>query len=121
VYVAGTARWPAHLEETITQAYGAAARAATILSKDQVRSSGIVARVNEELCRGCGRCVETCEFGAPSLVQASPEVLVAQVNSVMCKGCGACASICPTGAMAAMHFTDQQVRAMVGAALREAP
>jgi len=119
IYVAGSARWPAHLEETITQAYGAASRAATILSKDRVKSSGVVAQVNEYLCRGCGRCVEVCEFGAPSLVEVSPGNKVARVNPVMCKGCGACASVCPTGAMTAMHFTDQQVTAMVRAALRE--
>jgi len=119
VYVAGTARWPAHLEETITQAYGAAARAATILSKDEVTSSGVVARVNEALCRGCAACVEICEFGAPSLVEVSPGVEVARVNPVMCKGCGACASVCPTGAMQACHFTDEQVTAMVRAALVE--
>lgn len=117
IYVAGTARWPAHLEETITQAYGAAARAATVLSKDHVTSSGVVARVNEALCRGCGRCVEICEFGAPSLVEVVPGLKVSRVNPVMCKGCGACASVCPTGAMAAMHFTDEQVTAMVRAAL----
>jgi heterodisulfide reductase subunit A len=119
IYVAGSARWPAHLEETVTQAYGAASRAATILSKDRVKSSGVVAQVNEYLCRGCGRCVKVCEFGAPSLVEVSPGSKVARVNPVMCKGCGACASICPTGAMTAMHFTDQQVTAMVRAALRE--
>ena len=117
IYVAGTARWPGHLEETITQAYGAAARAATVLSKDKVTSSGVVARVNERLCRGCGRCVEICEFGAPSLVEVSSGIEVARVNPVMCKGCGACASVCPTGAMQACHFTDEQVTAMVRAAL----
>jgi heterodisulfide reductase subunit A len=119
VFVAGTARWPSHLEETITQAYGAAARAATILSKDHVTSSGVVARVNQVLCRGCGKCVEVCEFGAPSLVELSPGVQVVRVNPVMCKGCGACASVCPTGAMSAMHFTDGQVSAMVRAALTD--
>jgi heterodisulfide reductase subunit A len=119
IYVAGTARWPAHLEETITQAYGAAARAGTVLSKDEVTSPGIVARVNEHLCRGCGRCVEICEFGAPSLEEMAPGPEVARVNPVMCKGCGACASLCPTGAMQACHFTDEQVAAMVRAALEE--
>ncbi len=117
IYVAGTARWPGHLEETITQAYGAAARAATILSKDHVTSSGVVARVNEDLCRGCAACVEVCEFGAPSLVEIAPGMEVARVNPVLCKGCGTCASVCPTGAMTAMHFTDGQVTAMVRAAL----
>ena len=42
---------------------------------------------------------------------------VARVNAVMCKGCGACASVCPTGAMTACPFTDEQVAAMVRAAL----
>jgi heterodisulfide reductase subunit A len=117
MYVAGTARWPSHLEETITQAYGAAARASTILSKELMKSSGIVARVNEHLCRGCGRCVEICEFSAPSLEGVSSGAKVARVNAVMCKGCGTCASVCPTGAMQARHFTDEQVTAMVRAAL----
>ncbi len=120
IYVAGTARWPGHLEETIAQAYGAAARAATILSKEHVISSGVVARVNEHLCRGCGRCVAVCEFGAPSLEETSPGMKVAHVNAVMCKGCGACASVCPTGAMQACHFTDEQVTAMVRSALEPA-
>jgi len=117
IYVAGTARWPSHLEETITQAYGVAARAATVLAKEHVTSSGIVARVNEHLCRGCGRCAEICEFGAPSLEVSSSGVKVAHVNAVMCKGCGVCASVCPTGAMQARHFTEEQVTAMVRAAL----
>ncbi|MGD2145931.1 MAG: CoB--CoM heterodisulfide reductase iron-sulfur subunit A family protein [Anaerolineae bacterium] len=120
IYVAGTARWPSHLEETITQAYGAAARASTILSKERVTSSGIVAQVIQHLCRGCGRCVEICDFGAPSLEEAASGVRVAHVNPVMCKGCGACASVCPTGAMQARHFTDEQVTAMVRAALEPA-
>jgi heterodisulfide reductase subunit A len=119
IYVAGTARWPAHLEETITQAYGAAARAATVLSKDKVIASGVVARVNEYLCRGCGRCVDTCEFGALTLEAIGPGLEAARVNPVMCKGCGACASVCPTGAMQACHFTDEQVMVMVRAAMPE--
>lgn len=118
VYVAGTARWPAHLEETIIQAYGAAARAATVLSKDHVTASGAIARVEERLCRGCGRCVEVCEFGAPSLVEASTGGRTSRINPVLCKGCGACASLCPTGAISALHFTDRQVVQMLQAALR---
>ncbi len=129
VYLCGSAHWPAHLDEAISQGYGAAARAATILSKDQVRSSGVVAHVDEYLCRGCERCVEVCEFGAIEVVTlepagvvfGQPEVstarTVARVNAVLCKGCGACAVVCPTCAMQASHFTSRQVTAMVQAAL----
>jgi heterodisulfide reductase subunit A len=140
IYLCGSAHWPAHLDEAISQAYGAAARAATILSKDQIRASGVVAHVDEYLCRGCERCADVCEFGAiefvdleggGSLVGPSPgsdswvgigsqmiSRTVARVNPVLCKGCGACAVVCPTCAMQASHFTSEQVTAMVQAALR---
>jgi heterodisulfide reductase subunit A len=129
VYLCGSAHWPAHLDEAISQALGAAARAATILSKDQVRSSGVVAHVNEALCRGCERCTEVCEFGAIEIVELEraggflgqpsqpTSQAVARVNPVLCKGCGACAVVCPTCAMQASHFTSEQVTAMVQAAL----
>jgi heterodisulfide reductase subunit A len=129
IYLCGSAHWPAHLDETISQAYGAAARAATILSKEQIHSSGVVSRVNEYLCRGCERCTDSCEYGAIEIVELeggggaygqpgqSTSRLVARVNPVLCKGCGACAVICPTSAMQASHFTSRQVAAMVQAAM----
>ncbi len=129
VYLCGSAHWPAHLDEVISQAYGAAARAATILSKEQVRSSGVVSRVDEYLCRGCKLCADVCEFGAIEFVEldrggglysqpGQPSGrTVARVNPVLCKGCGACAVVCPTCAMQASHFTSKQVAAMVQAAL----
>jgi heterodisulfide reductase subunit A len=138
VYLCGSAHWPAHLDEAISQAYGAAARAATILSKEGIRSSGVVARVDEYLCRGCERCVEVCEYGAIEFVELEGRGVlfsqlygtagvtsqptgrtVARVNPVLCKGCGACAVVCSTDAMEAAHFTSEQVLAMVRAALGE--
>ncbi len=128
VYLCGSAHWPAHLDEVISQAYGAAARAATILSKEQIRSSGVVSRVDEYLCRDCKLCADVCEFGAIEFVEldgggglySQPGQTcgrtVARVNPVLCKGCGACAVVCPTCAMQASHFTSRQVTAMVQAA-----
>jgi heterodisulfide reductase subunit A len=129
IYLCGSAHWPAHLDEAISQALGAAARAATILSKDQIRSSGVVSCVDERLCRGCELCAGVCEFGAIDFVdlakggglydrpgQATSR-RVARVNPVLCKGCGACAVVCPTCAMEASHFTTEQVTAMIQAAL----
>jgi heterodisulfide reductase subunit A len=129
VYVCGSARWPAHLDETISQAYGAAARAATILSKEHIRSSGAVAQVDEYLCRGCQRCADVCDFGAIEFIDSEQAGglydqpgqptfrTVARVNPVLCKGCGACAVVCPTCALQASHFTSDQVTAMVRAAM----
>jgi heterodisulfide reductase subunit A len=129
VYLCGSAHWPAHLDEVISQALGAAARAATILSKDQIRASGVVSQVDEYFCRGCKRCGDVCEFGAIEFVELErrrgqvgqpgqpTSRTVARVNSVLCKGCGSCAVVCPTSAMQTSHFTSKQITAMVQAAL----
>ncbi|MHB1043564.1 MAG: 4Fe-4S dicluster domain-containing protein [Eubacteriales bacterium] len=39
------------------------------------------------LCRGCGLCVEVCEYGAREL---DPRRGLARVREVLCQGCGAC-------------------------------
>ena len=57
-------------------------------------SSGYTARVNEDLCIGCGECAGYCQFGAISVV--------ANLNHVdleKCMGCGVCTSHCPQGAI----------------------
>ncbi len=73
--------------------------------------------MDQALCRGCGKCVEVCPFGAPELIELKDGIMVSHVREAMCKGCGACAVVCPTGAAAIRHFTDMQVLTMVEAAL----
>jgi heterodisulfide reductase subunit A len=118
VFVCGIAHWPKTVDETAGQANGVAARAATILSLTRLETEGIVSSPDPELCRGCGRCVGVCEYGAPDLVEASPGIWVSQVNEVLCKGCGKCAVACPTKAISMRHFTDDQIDAMLEALLR---
>ncbi len=118
VFVCGMAHWPKTVDETAGQAYGVAARAATILSLSKLETEGIVSSPDPELCRGCGRCVGVCEYGAPELVETSPGIWVSQVNEVLCKGCGKCAVACPTKAISMRHFTDDQIDAMLEALLR---
>jgi heterodisulfide reductase subunit A len=118
VFVCGMAHWPKTVDETAGQAYGVAARAATILSLKKLETEGIVSSPDPELCRGCGRCVGVCEYGAPELVETSPGVWVSQVNEVLCKGCGKCAVACPTKAISMRHFTDDQIDAMLEALLK---
>lgn len=56
-------------------------------------SSGYVAQVDADLCIGCGDCVETCQFGALSLIEE-----VATVDYELCMGCGVCVSHCANDA-----------------------
>ena len=50
VYLCGTAQYPKHLSEAISQAYGAAGRALTLLTHDTVVASGSVCEVDESQC-----------------------------------------------------------------------
>jgi ferredoxin len=52
-------------------------------------SSGYVSHVDEELCEGCGTCVDECPFGALVL-----KGKIAIVNNDLCMGCGICVSKC---------------------------
>jgi NADPH-dependent glutamate synthase beta subunit-like oxidoreductase/Pyruvate/2-oxoacid:ferredoxin oxidoreductase delta subunit len=72
--------------------------------------SSIVATVNEEMCRGCGKCEEVCIYAAPR-VSFSKErgALISSVNEKECKGCGTCVAICPSGAMQQKCFTDAKI------------
>ncbi len=54
VYLCGLAHYPKFLQETISQAYGAAGRVMTLLSNDIVVASGSVCQVVESKCMGAG-------------------------------------------------------------------
>ena len=126
IYVCGTAHSPKAVDESIIQAHAAASSAAIPMAKGRVRSEAITAGVNEDFCRGCGKCKEVCEYNAITLEKKAFEVepficapiLVASVNEIVCKGCGSCAVACPTGAIAMKHFTDKQILAEIEAAYR---
>jgi len=115
VFLAGTVQGPKDVVDTVAQASAAAAKAAVFLAYDRVRLDPAVAVVNPEICRGCGECVDICEFQAPALHETGLGVFAAEINASLCKGCGTCASWCPSGAITARHFTDRQVLAQIDA------
>jgi len=120
IFLAGTATGPKDVPESIISAKAAAARAGTLMANKRLRTEAVTAVVNPDLCRGCGRCEEVCEFKAIELVEVAPKVINAQVNEISCKGCGTCSVTCPTGAITMRHFTERQINNMVEALLRGA-
>ena len=118
VFLCGLAHSPKLIEESISQACGAAARAITILSNEALEVEGAIASVNEDLCSGCRICESICEYGAIEMKEVDGK-LRAHVLEALCKGCGVCGSSCPTGAVSMLHFTDDQILAQVRAALKE--
>ncbi|MFC1679122.1 FAD-dependent oxidoreductase [Elusimicrobiota bacterium] len=116
VFLCGTAHYPKHVSETISQAYGAAGRAATLLSRDSVTASGAVCGVNESKCISCGACVSACTYGAIEL-KGPGKGKKAEVNPVLCKGDGLCNAKCPTGAIFLKHYTNEEVFRQIDAAV----
>jgi len=121
VYICGTARWPADVSESISQAQAASSKAAIPMRAGAVTAEAITAFSDPTRCVGCGACVAICPYGAITLEKregqgpfdAARSAQIASVNVVQCKGCGGCVAACPNGAMQQRGFTDQQVLAMI--------
>ena len=116
IFLAGLAHYPKPIEETIAQAQGAAARAGVLLSQASIVTEGVIAQVDEDLCRGCSLCVELCPFEALKVVETG-QGRKAQVIDVACKGCGVCAATCYRHAIQINTFTDTQIASQVKAFL----
>ncbi|KGP76678.1 heterodisulfide reductase [Desulfosporosinus sp. Tol-M] len=116
IYLCGIAHYPKHITETISQAYGAAGRALTLLSHDTVIASGSVCEVNESNCISCGACIAVCTYGAIKF-HDTPRGRKAVVNSVLCKGDGLCNAKCPTRAISLKHYTHDELMCQIDAAI----
>ncbi len=81
-----------------------AANLGLLLPGDDVRAepffAGQRARVDADLCTGCGECEEVCRYDA---IPVSDEL--ARVDMLLCEGCRACEVVCPEGAI---DFTENQ-------------
>ncbi|MEM0095846.1 MAG: CoB-CoM heterodisulfide reductase HdrA2 [Candidatus Bathyarchaeia archaeon] len=121
IFLAGACQGPKDIPYSVSQGCGAAARAATVLSKKTWKIEPIIAVVDPSKCRNvttkCGICAERCPYGAIKIEEKKP----AQVVTAMCHGCGTCAAECPADAIQQMHFTDAQILAQLRTALEKDP
>ena len=106
IFVAGCCESPKDIPDTVSQADAAAARVLSLFAQGKTEIEPIVAVVDEDVCAGCGLCVEVCPYGAPSIIEPQH---VSRVNEALCKGCGACAGTCPSGAIRQRHFTYREI------------
>ena len=118
VFMCGANHYPKHLSEAVSQAYGAAGRAVTLLSHETVTASGSVCEVEESACIACGACIAACTYDAIHWRGAKANKK-AEVNPALCKGDGLCCSFCPTDAIILRHFTNQELFNQIDAALSE--
>ncbi len=115
IFLAGMAHYPKFIEESISHALAAAARALTFLSQDSLWLGGVVAEVDPDKCVGCLTCTRTCPFAIPQVVEREGRIGVgglggaAWIDSAQCQGCGTCTGECPANAIQLNHYTDEQM------------
>ncbi|MFW9949224.1 MAG: FAD-dependent oxidoreductase [Candidatus Thorarchaeota archaeon] len=134
IFICGSAQWPKNIQDSISQANGAAGRASRFLNIKQISATKLKFLsfllsfqcyfkdmiVNEEKCNGCGQCVDLCAFKAISLLeitQTYEDVTVvtrkAHINPAHCKGCGKCSSNCRLKAINARHYDFKQISSII--------
>lgn len=116
IFLAGTCHFPKFTTESIFQGSGAAVRVMALLAKGYLLSEGAISRVDQDLCRGCGRCEQVCPYKAIELEiktikleTKSIQTIKAVVNEGVCKGCGVCVVTCPVGAITVKHFPNKTI------------
>ncbi len=120
IFLCGCAQWPKNIQDSISQANGAAGRASRFLSAKEITTSGLVAEVDQDMCIGCGTCEEACAYNAVELTNTMKEfedvsliINKSSINPNLCKGCGTCAANCPVGAISVKHYDFEQINAII--------
>ena len=109
LFLCGLAHSPKMIDENISQAKAAAARAATILSKTHLEVGAQVSVVDQNKCISCMTCVKACPYGAPN----SNYDHKAEIESAKCMGCGICVAECPARAIQLNHFNSDHFKIMI--------
>jgi heterodisulfide reductase subunit A-like polyferredoxin len=115
IFLAGMAHYPKFIEESISHALAAAARALTLLSQGKMHLGGVVAEVDADKCVGCLTCTRTCPFSIPQMVELEGRNGVgglggaAYIDPAQCQGCGTCTGDCPANAIQLVNYTDDQI------------
>ena len=70
-----------------------------------------IIRIDEDLCNGCGLCVDACHEAAIGIINGKAKLL----RDDYCDGLGNCLPVCPTGAITfeereALPFNEEEVK-----------
>jgi len=113
IFICGMAHYPKFIEECISNAQAAAARALTVLATPNIYIGGIVSVVDQDKCVGCLTCVRTCPFDIPKVRYSDAGVGgikgAAYIDPAMCTGCGTCTAECPAKAIQLVAYRDEQI------------
>ena len=120
VFVAGAAKAPSDIPDTVAQASAAASKALALLSQPTLQRDPTVAQVNEAVCNACLECERVCPYRAVERKEIRDRAgnlmrVVMNINPAMCEGCGACVVACRPQAIDLAGYNNEQVFAQLEA------
>ncbi len=111
IYLAGCGQGPKDITDSVGQAGATAGKIQALFSAEKLIQDPLVAVVDENICSGCGICVEVCPYEAREI---DPYLRIARVHEPLCQGCGACVASCPNNACELKNTTSVQIGKMIG-------
>ena len=120
IYLAGSSQGAKDVRESMAQALATAAKAGALLSRSVIEKEPLTARLIEDLCIACMRCVKVCPYNAIEQIGPVKDGTV-RILEAACMGCGTCAAECNFDAIEMPYFTKDQILAQIDAALEENP
>ncbi|MHA1339080.1 MAG: FAD-dependent oxidoreductase [Promethearchaeota archaeon] len=113
IFICGNSQWPNPLDIEVSQALGAAIKAANFLSKGYIETNPQPAVVNKDKCIGCGTCLKLCPYKAITFdisikqyVFGDRKIRKADISPILCQSCGICVSECPVNAISIPNSND---------------
>jgi heterodisulfide reductase subunit A2 len=112
VYIGGSCQGPRNISESVQSSGSAAAKISALLKSGKVSIDPVIARVNNDACKWCGKCSEVCDYTAIREIESGGRH-IASVTTAICSGCGICAPVCPVNAIEIAQYTDTEIESMI--------
>jgi heterodisulfide reductase subunit A len=120
IYLAGCSQGAKDVRESMAQALATAAKAGALLSRSVIEKEPLTAKLIEDRCIACMRCVKVCPYNAIEQIGPVKEGTI-RIQEAACMGCGTCAAECNFDAIEMPYFTKEQILVQIDAALAENP
>jgi heterodisulfide reductase subunit A len=117
VFLAGACQAPKDIPSTVAQASGTASKVIGLLAKDKLKTSPMIAVVDQKNCVSCWKCTEVCPFSAPEKQEQRNGDLKSHVIETVCQGCGVCVANCPVNCISLKGFTTDAILDQIEEAL----
>lgn len=109
VFLAGACQAPKDIPSTVAQASGTASKVIGLLAKPKLKTSPMIAVVDQKNCVSCWKCVDVCPFGAVEKQELRPGDFRSHVIETVCQGCGVCVATCPVNTISLKGFSTDAI------------